>query len=168
MITLRAAIIVASLLLAALGVQTWRLAALGDAFDRERLSWAQARAAAESARSTELLAARTEETRRRAAQQEVIHATEDALAKARSDAAAARGAAQRLRDYAAQLAAAASTAASDTAAAEGGAPAAGPGLVLLDLFRRVDDTAGELASALDESRARGIACERAYDSLGGS
>jgi hypothetical protein len=37
--------------------------------------------------------------------------------------------------------------------------------VLADVLGRADDRAGELAAALDASRAAGLACERAYDAL---
>ena len=36
--------------------------------------------------------------------------------------------------------------------------------LLAELQRRADDRAGELAHAADNARARGLACERAYDS----
>ncbi|WP_412139149.1 DUF2514 family protein [Erwinia tracheiphila] len=37
--------------------------------------------------------------------------------------------------------------------------------MLADLFRRADKRAGELAGEADEARARGLACEAAYDSI---
>lgn len=39
-----------------------------------------------------------------------------------------------------------------------------PAELLADLQRRADDRAGELAHVADTARARGLACERAYDS----
>lgn len=44
------------------------------------------------------------------------------------------------------------------------APDTGPAELLADLQRRADDRAGELAHVADTARARGHACERAYDS----
>ncbi|CAN7512482.1 DUF2514 domain-containing protein [Acidovorax sp. LjRoot129] len=44
------------------------------------------------------------------------------------------------------------------------APDAAPTDLLADLQRRADDRAGELAHVADTARARGLACERAYDS----
>ncbi|MFN7156629.1 MAG: DUF2514 family protein [Acidovorax sp.] len=44
------------------------------------------------------------------------------------------------------------------------APDTRPAELLADLQRRADDRAGELAHVADTARARGIACERAYDS----
>lgn len=63
-------------------------------------------------------------------------------------------------------AAAGRCAASGSAAAASGidsAPAAG--VVLSDVFGRADGRAGELAAALDQSHARGLACERS-DAIG--
>ena len=44
------------------------------------------------------------------------------------------------------------------------APDTGPAELLAELQRRADDRAGELAHIADTARARGLACERAYDS----
>jgi hypothetical protein len=91
------------------------------------------------------------------------------LTRAARDAADARAAADRLRVAAARAARAAASGGSDPAtsraAAEGGAPAAGPGLVLADLLGRCGARAVELGEAVDRSRAAGLACERAYDAL---
>ena len=43
-------------------------------------------------------------------------------------------------------------------------PDTGPADLLAELQRRADDRAGELAHIADTARARGLACERAYDS----
>lgn len=48
--------------------------------------------------------------------------------------------------------------------AGGSTPATGPGLVLAELYRGVDDRAEDLARALDRSIGAGLLCERAYDS----
>ena len=37
--------------------------------------------------------------------------------------------------------------------------------LLADLFKRADERAGELAREADEARARGLACEAAYDAV---
>lgn len=65
-----------------------------------------------------------------------------------------------LADYLAQHRAAAQA----RAAAGQCAPDTGPAELLADLQRRADDRAGELAHVADTARARGHACERAYDS----
>ncbi len=65
-----------------------------------------------------------------------------------------------LADYLAQHRAAAQA----RAAAGQCAPDTAPADLLADLQRRADDRAGELAHVADTARARGLACERAYDS----
>lgn len=56
------------------------------------------------------------------------------------------------------------TAAQARAATGQCAPDTTPTDMLADLQRRADDRAGELAHIADTARARGLACERAYDS----
>lgn len=79
--------------------------------------------------------------------------------RARAD--LARNRLQRdLADYLTQHRAAAQA----RAAAGQCSPDAGPTDLLADLQRRADDRAGELAHIADTARARGLACEKAYDS----
>ena len=91
-------------------------------------------------------------------------AAQNALALADSGRARAVDARNRLQrdlaDYLAQHRAAAQA----RAAAGQCAPDTGPTELLADLQRRADDRAGELAHVADTARARGHACERAYDS----
>lgn len=108
-----------------------------------------------------------EETARRLAeQQELQHAHDLEISRARADRDRAAAAAGSLRgQLAAFVAAVARPAAGDPAAA-GERQAAGSAVDLLaDLFGRADARAGELAAALDESRAAGLQCERSYDAL---
>lgn len=78
--------------------------------------------------------------------------------KLRAAAARAGAAARSLHDAAARRAA-------EAPAAAGAGQAATPAAVVLaDVFRRADGRAGELAAALDASRAAGLACER-FDAL---
>ncbi|MDA8455252.1 DUF2514 domain-containing protein [Acidovorax sp. GBBC 3334] len=87
-----------------------------------------------------------------------------ALAAATADAGRARAAGQRLRgDLAAYIEQHRSAAIARAAAGEC-TPDTSATTVLADLFRRADDRAGELAAIADEARARGNACQRAYDS----
>ena len=65
-----------------------------------------------------------------------------------------------LADYLTQHRAAAQA----RAAAGQCAPDTAPADLLADMLRRADDRAGELAHVADTARARGFACERAYDS----
>jgi hypothetical protein len=107
------------------------------------------------------LAARTEETRRRSAQEEVIRAQTQDLARARADAAAAGDAAGRLRALLAR-ASAAGGAARDPAAAPQRPPA--PAAVADVLGACVERYRG-LAQEADTARAAGLACESSYDAL---
>ena len=139
--------------------------------------WAGHSAAADSCRaSTERAAAvaaqehaqqseayrEIETLRRRARDQELTRAQQDAAQDARR-AAELGTAAEQLRAHVARLAAA--CASPDRPAAGSSAPAAGPSLVLANLYRGVDDEAQELAAAFDRARRSGLACERIHDSL---
>lgn len=109
-------------------------------------------------------AAETE--RRLAAQRENINETTAQLNRARADADAARTAGQRLRAQLAKYVASHNDTGPGNPGPAGVGEAAGSGVTLLaDLFQEADATAGELAQALDRSRAAGLACERAYESL---
>jgi hypothetical protein len=145
----------ATLLLA--GLQTWRL-------DRERLAHAETRAGHAALAAAAEQAARIEEQRRIAALQEVIHETEQNLARARADAARAVDAGERLRQRFASVAGSCGGSEhSGPAGAGEAAVAAGP--VLADVQRRIDEAAGELARFADAAHAAGRACERAYGAL---
>ena len=151
-------------LCALLLLQTMRLA---DA-EQEK---AQAIATLERERSTHERAAREQSERFR--QLEGTHRehiakidTDAQAALAAADAGRARAVAARnrlqrdLADYLTQHRAAALA----RAAAGQCTPDPGPLDLLADLQRRADDRAGELAHIADTARARGLACERAYDS----
>lgn len=103
-------------------------------------------------------------------QQSINKVTTDAqreIDRAAVDAAVARATAGSLRDTADQLAArlAASEAGRDTCAAGASKAAAASAQLLADVLKRADERAGVLAEAADQSRARGLACEAAYDAL---
>lgn len=53
----------------------------------------------------------------------------------------------------------------DSTAAAGSEAGVGAGLVLRQLFGRTDERLRSCAAALDDSRAAGLACERAYDAV---
>ena len=109
-------------------------------------------------------AAETE--RRLAAQRENIDETTAQLNRARADADAARAAGQRLRAQLANYVSSHENTGPSHSGFAGISEAAGSGVTLLaDLFSEADATAGELAQALDQSRAAGLSCERAYESL---
>lgn len=92
-------------------------------------------------------------------QQKIDQATADA-ASARS----AAGGLQRTVDDLSGRLAAQSGGHSCTAVASQAASRAA--LVLADVLKRADERAGDLAADADQSRGRGVTCERAYDGLG--
>lgn len=142
--------------------------AVGDArgADRVQQAWDAERMRAQAQAINDAAANAAETERRLSVQNEVIRETTAQLDRARADADAARAAGQRLRDaQRAYIAAALSGAALDPSAARAGPSAATALDVLADLRGRADDTAGELAAALDAAHAAGIACERAYNAL---
>lgn len=153
------------LLLVLLTVQTGRLQRAETAIQTERAGRAQDKATAAMFAASAVMAARAEEQRRHAALQETVDVAQDQIAAARRDARAAAGAADRLRQHVATLAASCGAAAGDPAPAAGSASAAGAGLVLADLFSRADERAGQLAEYADQARIAGQSCERAYESL---
>lgn len=108
--------------------------------------------------------AREEEERRRREHDEIANEAAERIRQAQADAARAAVAAGKLRAHVAALAASCGAAAHPPIAA-GSAPASGPGLLLADLFQRIDDRAGELARYADAAREAGRACERAYEAL---
>jgi len=89
--------------------------------------------------------------------------TKAAIAVAHADADRARAASIGLRrDMASYLEAHRHRAAVATVAGQC-APDEAASVVFTQLFQWIDDAAGELAAAVDESRARGIGCEAIYD-----
>lgn len=89
--------------------------------------------------------------------------TRQELARSAADADAARAAAGRLRGDLADYITAHRAAAQARAAAGQCTPDVGALDLLAELQRRADERAGALASIADDARARGGACERAYD-----
>lgn len=154
------------LLAGALGVQTLRLS-------EEKADHARDQAADEKARAMQVAAVLVEsERQRRKYEDRIANLTgivDDTIRIAQgvaADAVAARGASDRMREYAASLVAAARKARGNPAPAVGGAPAADPVDLLAELHRRADARAGELAAIADARGTAGRACERAYDTLG--
>ena len=122
---------------------------------------ADIQAAAASAQAKAVEAARAEEKRRTAAQQEIAEDAAKNRDQARADAAAAGSAADSLRKQVAAL-----VAGTRHPAVAAGSPAAGDALDLLaDVLGRADQRAGELAEYADRARIAGQQCERDYDAL---
>lgn len=155
----------------AIGVCGWWLHHSGyqSGADAKELEWSakwnkQAEQQA-TAKANAELKAREEEQRRQASIDKVRDDAEKQIARAESDALAARDAADGVLEQAKRLAARAGKCPSNTSASQSGTPAAEPGVVLADVLGRADARAGELAAAYDRSRAAGLACEMAYDAL---
>lgn len=158
-------------LMLAIGVCGWWLHHSGyqSGADAKELEWSakwdkQAEQLA-TAKANAELKAREEERRRQASIDKVRDDAEKQIARAESDALAARAAADGVLEQAKRLAARAGKCPNNSAATKSGSPAAEPSVVLADVLGRADARAGELAAAYDRSRAAGLACERAYDAL---
>lgn len=108
---------------------------------------------------------REEDQRRQSSINKVREDAEKQIALAERDALAASDAAAGVLEQAKRLAARAGKCPGNPSTTKPGAPATEPGVVLADVLGRADARAGELAAAYDRSRAAGLACERAYDSL---
>jgi hypothetical protein len=112
-----------------------------------------------------------ERTKEQAYQQSINKVIQDGqrtIDQATAGAAAARAAADGLRGAVDTLAArlAASEAGGNSCTAAASKAATRAAMVLADVLKRADQRAGDLASAADQARARGMTCEQAYDSLG--
>ncbi|RQT71928.1 DUF2514 family protein [Burkholderia cepacia] len=117
--------------------------------------------AAQKAQFDAVAAARAEEQRRTAAQQEIANDANQQRTAALADAFAARAAAGSLQQRVDQLVAAARH-----PAASAGGPATGGALDLLaNVLGRADQRAGDLAEYADRARIAGQQCERYYDAL---
>lgn len=124
--------------------------------ERERLKDAAIAQAVKNAAETE---------RRLQAQKEAQDAHDKELARLRTDTAAARGAAERLRQQLALFTAGQRPTAGDPAPAGDGPPAAAALDLLAQLFSRADDEAGILAEFADAAAAAGRQCVRSYEAL---
>lgn len=124
-----------------------------------------AQAAQATLRAQEERAARETEQRRQAEIESIRADAQKQIQNAQADARDADAASERLRKQADRLAKSVRSCPSDTGTADGsktGTPAA---VVLANVLERADRRAGELAQAYDRSRAAGLACERAYNTL---
>ncbi|EPD5962874.1 TPA: DUF2514 family protein [Enterobacter roggenkampii] len=150
------------------GFSHWRyIAGYGDADQRWREEWAQRDARDATALAQRQAEARAEEQRRQGEIDAIRKQTSQQLAgvQAAADRASAvsRGLHAKADELARKLAdreraCGAGTSGRSEAKASGAA-------LLADLFKRADERAGELAREADEARARGLACEAAYDAV---
>lgn len=155
------------------GLAVWRFshqrytAGYSDASAAWALKWKQRDVDDATALAERQAEAREEEQRRQGEVDEIRKQASQQLAGVQADADRARAASRGLHDRADKLARqlAARERTCDTGAS-GRSEAETSGAVLLaDLFRRADERAGELAREADEARARGLACEAAYNSI---
>lgn len=112
-------------------------------------------------------AERVKEQARQLSINKVVQDGQQIIDRATADAATARAFADSVRGAADDLAArlAASQASGNSCTAAASKAAARAAMVLADVFKRADQRAGELAEFADQSRARGVTCERAFDGL---
>lgn len=137
------------------GAQQYRVMDARGELAEVRAEWSEAARQAEAR-------ARSEEQRRQTAIEGIRRDAQEKISAVAADAAAADDAASRLRARVAELS---RRPASCPGAAGGGEAAGEAGLVLADVFARLDRRAGELAEAYDRARIAGLACEAAYDAL---
>jgi hypothetical protein len=111
--------------------------------------------------------AREEEQRRQGEIDAIREKAEQELAVVKADVNSARAAADRLHDKSAQLARSLASCerACHTKTAGTSPPNGNSAIILAELFRLADERAGILAEYADNARARGLACEAAYDAL---
>lgn len=163
--------VIACLVLAAAavwGFSHWRYSiGYGDADQQWREKWAQRDARDATALAKRQAEARTEEQRRQGEIDAIRKQASQQLAGVQAAADRASAASRGLHDKADELA-------RQLAERERACGAGTPGrseaktsgaALLADLFRRADERAGELARQADEARARGLACEAAYDAV---
>lgn len=131
------------------------------------LKWKQRDADDATALAERQAEARKEEQRRQGEINEIRKQTSQQLVAVQADVDRARTASRGLHDRAGKLARQlAERERICGAGTPGRSEAETSGAILLaDLFRRADKRAGELAGEADEARARGLACEAAYDSI---
>lgn len=150
------------------GFSHWRYSVgYGDADQHWREKWAQRDARDATALAQRQADARAEEQRRQGEIDAIRKQASQQLAGVQADADRARAASRGLHDRADKLARRlADSEHACGAGTPGRSEAETSGAVLLaDLFRRADDRAGQLARDADEARARGLACEAAYNSI---
>jgi hypothetical protein len=121
--------------------------------------------------ATALINETTQRDLEQARQHSINKAIEDGQQKidsATADAAASNARYVSLHGTADKLAAqlAASTASGNACATAASKAAARAAVVLADVFKRADQRAGDLAGYADQSHARGVTCEAAYNGLG--
>ncbi|MEE3636357.1 DUF2514 family protein [Pseudomonas sp. AL 58] len=158
----------ALVLLALVGLAFWSTYQHGrSTMDAEwQVRWSDRDAGDKQAWALAEAADREKEQARQQAINKVIQDGQTLIDQASADAAAARATAASLRDEADRLASGTASKASShsctTAASQAATRAV---MVLADVFKRADERAGDLAEYADQSRSRGVTCEKAYTAL---
>lgn len=150
------------------GFSHWRYSAGYDDADQHwRKAWAERDARDATALAQRQAEARIEEQRRQGEINEIREQVSQQLSRVQADADRARAASRGLHDRADSLARrlAERERTCGTGTTGRGETEASGAVLLADLFRRADARAGELAREADEARARGRACEAAYDAI---
>ncbi|WP_127958063.1 DUF2514 family protein [Serratia microhaemolytica] len=132
-----------------------------------QLKWSQRDEADAIALGQRLAETRLEEQRRQGEIDAIRQQVNQQIAAVQTDADSARATARGLHQRAAQLAErlAESERTCNTHIASGGTAKPSGSILLAELFSRADERAGELARTADEARARGLACEAAYNAI---
>lgn len=159
---------VLALLLAAIGVQTWRVHSFQTALSIEQLDRQRERVAATQAALAATAAARAKEQQISTDQAEVTRHGFKIATQSRADAVAVATADQRLRQRTAALAASCRAVPSDSTAAADGAAAASAGDLLADMQRRVTEAARQFAGVADGRGDAGTEAQGLYDALKGT
>ena len=130
--------------------------------------WSERDARDEAAKAANEAAERTKEQSRQQAINKVVQNGQALIDTAAAAVTAANRESDRLRSAADGLTSriAASQGGSHSFTAAASAAASRAVLVLADVLKRADQRAGDLAATADQSRGRGVTCERAYDGLG--
>ncbi len=130
---------------------------------RWKLRWSE-RDAAQAQQAAEFEArSRIEEQRRRDEMEQVTQHAEQQLATLRADAAAARGAAERLRRTLSELQQ--NSTRTDSSVTNTGASGRTSSGVLADVLAESVERNQQLAAEADRRRIAGLACEKAFDAM---
>ena len=136
--------------------------------DEWQARWSERDARDEAALATNEAAERAKEQSRQQAINKVVQNGQALIDTAAAAVTAANRESDRLRSAADGLASriAAGQAGGNSCTAAASQAATRAVMVFADVLKRADQRAGDLAATADQSRGRGVTCERAYDGLG--
>ena len=136
--------------------------------DEWQAKWSERDARDDAAQAANEAAERTKEQSRQQAINKVVQNGQALIDTAAAAVTAANRESDRLRSAADGLASriAAGQAGGNSCTAAASQAATRAVMVFADVLKRADQRAGDLAATADQSRGRGVTCERAYDGLG--